>query len=122
MVQVNLQPLAKTDAAFRAYLDLNLRRIVDAMGNLGRVEQFTATITGEVVVDTGIPIVKNAVATLASAPVAGACFLRTRLDPSNEANIIITVYANTFAVSAIPIDVNVIVVGDEPPNRPTRSS
>lgn len=122
MVQVELQPLAKTPEGLATYLDLNLRRLRDAISILGRVEQFTAEITGSVTVDTGIPIVKNVVATLEGPPVAGACFIRAEKDPDNDRQVIIYVYKNDFTLSVIPATVNVIVVGDEPPNRPTRSS
>jgi hypothetical protein len=119
---VELQPLAKTPEALATYLDLNLRRLRDAIATLGRVEQTTLSITGFVTIDTGIPIVENVVATLDSAPVAGACFVRAQVDPNNTRQVIVTVYKNDFTQSVTPTNVRVIVVGDEPPNRPTRSS
>lgn len=87
---VNLQPLAKTPEGLATYLDLNLRRLADAIATLGRVEQTTVAITGTVTIDSGIPIVHNVIACLESAPVANACFVRAQLDPSNTRNVIIT--------------------------------
>lgn len=119
---VELAPLAKDPRGLATYIDMNFRRLRDALSTLGRVEQTTLSITGSVIIDTGIPIVKNVVACLKSTPVAGACFIKAEIDPANERNVIVYVYKNDFTLSAIAVDVNVIVIGDEPPNRPTRSS
>lgn len=122
MAQIELQPLAKDPKALATYIDLNFRRLADAIATLGRVEQFSIQIIGTVVVDTGIPVVKNVVACLESAPVANACLVRAQLDPNSKRNVVITVYKNDFTVAVDAANVNVIVIGDEPPNRPSRSS
>lgn len=122
MGTVELAPLGKFNESMMTYLALNFRRLADALGMLGRVEQTTQTITGTITIDSGIPIVHNVVATLAQAPVASACFVVAALDPAEPRNVIVSVYSETFVLSAVATSVNVVIIGEEPPNRPTRSS
>lgn len=122
MVQVELQPISKFPESLSQYIDSNFRRLMDVLLTLGRVEQVSVEVTGSVTIDTGIPIVKNVVVCLAEPPIANAAYVAAKLDPSSERNIIINVYKSDFSASATATNINVIVVGDDPPARPTRRS
>lgn len=112
-MNVDLQPLAKHPGALAAYIDTNFRRLVDAISQLGLVEQDTFEVTGSVQIDTKIPVVKNAVASLASPPVGGGCFVEcVPAGSSYPRDIIIQVYKNDFTLSVIPIEVSWIAVGE----------
>lgn len=112
MAQVNLQPLAKHEGALLSYLDINFRRIADTLGALTNLEQGIVTITGSVEIDTGMPEVYNAFATLVGAPVSGACFVRAfPVGSGSPRNIIIEVYNSSFAVSSTAKEIAWLAIG-----------
>lgn len=119
MVQVQLQPLAKSPEALATYIDANFRRLADALSLLGRVEQAQVEITGSVTIDTGIPVVRNVVACLAEPPIANAAYVTAEIDSTNTRQVIIRVYKSDFTASATATNVNMIAIGDEPPYRAT---
>ncbi len=113
MPEVTLQPLAKHEGAMLSYLDINFRRLSDALGSLGQVEQGTLLVTGGVQIDTGIANVLNVFVTLADVPVAGACFVYGELvGPTFPRDILIGIYTNTFAVSTLPKMLSWLAIGE----------
>lgn len=112
MVNVNLKPVAKTEAAMLSYLDINFRRIADVLASLADVEQGVVSVTGSVNIDTGLSEVLNCFVGFNGAPSSNAAFLRAY--PRGAAypkQITIEVYTSSFAASTTPVNVAWYVIG-----------
>lgn len=117
-MDVQLQPLARSPEALTSYIDINFRRIRDALARLGRVEQLSTEVTGSLLVDTGIPVVKNVAVSLGEQPAAAAAYVTATLDPDDSRNVLISVWKSDFSASVVATTINMIAIGDEP-SRPT---
>jgi hypothetical protein len=113
MPAVDLQPVAKSEESLLSYIDINFRRIVDALAALASFQQGIQAVTGSVVIDTGLALVDNVIASLNSAPAAGACFVRAYpVGSSSPSDIQIDVYSNAFAISAVAVNVSWVAIGE----------
>lgn len=112
MPRVGLQPVAKTDAALLGYIDTNFRRLADAIESLAEFQQGIQSVTGAVLIDTGLAEVENVIVSLASTPTAGACFLKgTVVGSTAPDQIRIDVYKSDFSASVIAVNVSWFVIG-----------
>lgn len=106
MPNVDLQPIAKSDASMLTYLDINFRRIADTLAALTNVEQGTLEVTGSVQIDTGMAEVINAYASFAGAPSADAAYVQIfPRGASFPKEIEIKVFTSSFAASTTPVDI-----------------
>lgn len=111
MPKIELQPLAKTPEALPAFLSLNFRRIADEVNRRFESYYGSSTVTGTATITTDLTEVLGVVASLTGIPSAGACFVRARVSSSNSKDVVIDVYSNTFAVSAVGVGVAFLAVG-----------
>lgn len=113
MPRVGLQPVAKTDEGLLSFIDINFRRLSDAIESLAEFMQGIQEVTGAVLIDTGMAQVENVIVSLADTPVAGACFVKgTVVGSSAPDQIRIDVYTSGFAVSETPINVAWFAIGE----------
>lgn len=90
--------------------------------NFQRIENFSEatpdvaggnqSITGSVVIETGLSRVDCVVASLGGVPAAATAYVRAFPDANNKSQITVTVYTNAFAVSGVPINVQWIAMGE----------
>lgn len=111
-MQVNLAPLAKSQDDILSYLDTNFRRLADALELLANIDTGINTVTGTLVITTGLALVQNVLVTLNGDPVAGACLVRAKpVGTSAPKDIEIKVFDNVFALSTVAKDVAWYAIG-----------
>lgn len=112
MPRVDLQPLAKSDEALLSYIDINFRRISDALESLAEFQQGIQAVTGSILIDTGLAQVDNVIASLNTAPIANACFVRAfPVGLSAPEQIQIEVYTSAFGLSVVSASVAWFAIG-----------
>lgn len=111
MPKLGLRPYATIIEGLDEYLAYNFMRLENVHERMPDVTSGGITFTGTATIATSLGRVDGVSVCLASAPVAGACFLRAV--PSAVAGAIdVIAYSNGFVQSVIAVSIYWVVVGE----------
>lgn len=109
-MNVELLNVSEDSESPYAVINNNFRRLSDALALTRESDSGAESVTGSLTIATNLALVAAVQASLGGAPVAGACFVAA--DIVSSSSIRLRVYTNAFALSATPIVVNWIALGE----------